>query len=107
METKKEAIKRLLKENEELFVVTNILREEVTNHCTDVWNIYAEKEKALNWVNICENYGKQFRKDYISSRPEEPEDDGDEHLIMQDRFSANGVKLSSVFLYKKISRGAA
>ena len=61
METKKQAIKRLKKENEKrtLYVVTNQMENNTEG--TELWNIYEDLDKALNWIWLCEDQASMHK----------------------------------------------
>lgn len=54
IETKKEAISRLLMKEEELFVVTNVIVAG-GNVGTQLWNIYRSIDDAMRWIELVLN----------------------------------------------------
>lgn len=98
-ESKTDAIKGLIDEEKELYLVENFL--EADGHMTNLWNLYNNKDNALRWVDNVEVMGKTFRPDYWSMRGEAI-DDGVGHHILEECYNSNGVPIRSYFVYQKI-----
>ena len=97
--TKIEAIKELIDEEKELYLVENFL--ECEGNMTNVWNLYSNKECALRWVDLVESYNRNLYPDYWSQRSD-PIDDGKGRTIMEERFTRCGKQVHSYFVYEKI-----
>lgn len=98
-ESKTDAIKRLIDGEKELYLVENFL--EADGHMTNLWNLYNNKDNALRWVDNVEEFGKAYRPGYWSKRSEAI-DDGIGGIVLEERYSSDGVQIYSYFVYQKI-----
>lgn len=102
-ETKIEAIKRLIDEEKELYLVENYITVD-DQISTNLWNLYNSKENALRWIELCEEYHSEVQMSYKGSHPDEPIDDFEGHFVLELRYTdwSTGREVLSVFVYQKI-----